>query len=90
MVFAAHVAELAGVARPGLADGHRALLTAVGLPTGGVPYDPGAVLAAMAGDKKARGGIRLVLLREPGKPEVLPAPERPVLLEALAAVAAPA
>jgi 3-dehydroquinate synthase len=89
MVFAAHVAELAGVAKQGLADEHRALLAAVGLPTGGVPWDADAVLAAMAGDKKARGGIRLVLLREPGEPEVLPAPDRPVLVEALRAVAAP-
>ena len=89
MVFAARVAELAGVAPEGIADGHRALLAAVGLPTGGVPYGPDEVLDAMAGDKKARGGIRLVLLREPGRPEVLPAPDRPVLVEALRAVAAP-
>jgi 3-dehydroquinate synthase len=90
MVFAARVAELAGVAAPGLASGHRELLTAVGLPTGGVAGDADTVLDAMATDKKARGAVRLVLLREPGSPVVLPAPDRALLVEALDAVRSPA
>jgi 3-dehydroquinate synthetase len=83
MVFAARVAEAIGLARPGLADGHVELLAAVGLPVGGVRLDPDRVLAAMATDKKQRRGLRLVLLRELGQPEVVPAPDREVLVTAL-------
>jgi 3-dehydroquinate synthetase len=83
MVFAARVAEAIGLARPGLADGHVELLAALGLPVGGVRLDPDQVLAAMATDKKHRGGLRLVLLRRPGQPEVVPAPDRQVLVDAI-------
>jgi 3-dehydroquinate synthetase len=83
MVFAARVAEAIGLARPGLADGHVELLAALGLPVGGVRLDPDQVLAAMATDKKHRGGLRLVLLRRPGQPEVVPAPDRAVLVDAI-------
>jgi 3-dehydroquinate synthase len=83
MVFAARVAEAIGLARPGLADGHVELLAALGLPVGGVRLDPDQVLAAMATDKKHRGGLRLVLLRRPGQPEVVPAPDRQVLADAI-------
>jgi 3-dehydroquinate synthetase len=88
MVFAARVAEAIGLARPGLADGHVELLAALGLPVGGVRLDPERVLAAMATDKKHRGGLRLVLLRGPGRPEVVPAPDRQVLVAAIRSLAA--
>jgi 3-dehydroquinate synthase len=81
MVFAARVAEAMGLAAAGLAAGHVELLRAVGLPVGGVDLDPDAVLAAMATDKKHHRGLRLVLLRDVGRPEVVPAPE-PSLLAA--------
>ncbi|HEX9343319.1 MAG TPA: 3-dehydroquinate synthase, partial [Actinomycetota bacterium] len=88
MIFAARVAEAAGLAAPGLADGHAALLRAAGLPVGGVDLDPDAVLDAMATDKKASGsGLRLVLLREVGRAELLPAPPRAVLAEAIRSLA---
>jgi 3-dehydroquinate synthase len=90
MVFAARVAEAIGLARPGLADGHVRLLGALGLPVGGVRLDPDQVLAAMATDKKHRGGLRLVLLRRPGQPEVVPAPDRQVLVAAIKSLEAPA
>jgi 3-dehydroquinate synthase len=90
MVFAARVAEAIGLARPGLADGHIRLLGALGLPVGGVRLDPDQVLAAMATDKKHRGGLRLVLLRRPGQPEVVPAPDRQVLVAAIRSLEAPA
>jgi 3-dehydroquinate synthase len=90
MVFAARVAEAIGLARPGLADGHVRLLAALGLPVGGVRLDPDQVLAAMATDKKHRGGLRLVLLRRPGQPEVVPAPDRQVLVAAIRSLEAPA
>jgi 3-dehydroquinate synthetase len=83
MVFAARVAEAVGLARPGLAAGHVELLAALGLPVGGVELDPDRVLHAMATDKKHRGGLRLVLLRRPGEPEVVTAPDRRVLVDAI-------
>ena len=87
MVFAARVAEAVGLARPGLAAGHVKLLAALGLPVGGVRLDPDQVLAAMATDKKHRGGLRLVLLRAPGQPQVVPAPDRRVLAAAIRSLA---
>ena len=87
MVFAARVAEAVGLARPGLAAGHVELLRSLGLPVGGVALDPDRVLAAMATDKKHRKGLRLVLLRGPGQPEVVPAPERGVLVAAIRSLA---
>jgi 3-dehydroquinate synthase len=89
MVFAARVAEAIGLAGPGLVAGHVELLRAAGLPVGGVDLDPAAVLEAMATDKKHGGaaGPRLVLLRAPGQPELVPAPERSVLIAAIRALA---
>jgi 3-dehydroquinate synthase len=87
MVFAARIAERTGLAEPGLADGHVRLLARVGLPVGGVELDPDEVLAAMATDKKRLGGLRLVLLRAPGRPVLLPAPGRDVLVGALRSLA---
>jgi 3-dehydroquinate synthase len=88
MVFAARVAEGIGLARPGLAAGHVELLAALGLPVGGVRLDPDRVLAAMATDKKQRQGLRLVLLRAPGRPEVVTDPDRGVLVAAIRSLAA--
>jgi 3-dehydroquinate synthase len=90
MVFAARVAEAVGLATPGLVEGHLELLRAAGLPAGGVELDPDAVLEAMGTDKKhggAGGGLRLVLLGAPGKPELVPAPDRGVLVEAIRSLA---
>jgi 3-dehydroquinate synthase len=83
MVFAARVAEGIGLAEPGLADGHVRLLAALGLPVGGVELDPDRVLDAMATDKKQRRGLRLVLLRAPGRPQVVTSPDRGVLVAAI-------
>jgi 3-dehydroquinate synthase len=83
MVFAARVAEAIGLAGPGLAAGHVELLAALGLPVGGVELDPDRVLAAMATDKKQRHGLRLVLLRAPGQPQVVTSPDRGVLVAAI-------
>ena len=83
MVFAARVAEGIGLAEPGLADGHVRLLAALGLPVGGVELDPDRVLDAMATDKKQRRGLRLVLLRAPGRPRVVTNPDRGVLVAAI-------
>jgi len=87
MVFAARVAEAIGLAGPGLAAGHVELLRAVGLPVAMPGLDPDRVLRAMATDKKHRQGLRLVLLRGPGQPEVVPAPGRDVLVAAIRTLA---
>jgi 3-dehydroquinate synthetase len=87
MVWAARVAEAAGLAAPGLAAGHVALLRPLGLPVGGLRLDPDQVLDAMATDKKFLRGPRLVLLREVGRPEVVAAPERAVLAAAVRSLA---
>jgi 3-dehydroquinate synthase len=83
MVFAARVAEAIGLAQPGLAAGHVELLAALGLPVGGVRLEPDRVLHAMATDKKQRQGLRLVLLRRLGEPEVVTNPDRQVLVAAI-------
>jgi 3-dehydroquinate synthase len=91
MVFAARVAEAVGLAPAGLVEGHLELLRAAGLPVGGADLDPEAVLAAMGTDKKhggAGGGLRLVLLSAPGRPELVPAPDRGLLVEAIRSLAA--
>jgi 3-dehydroquinate synthase len=91
MVFAARVAEALGLAPAGLVDGHVELLRAAGLPVGGADLDPEAVLAAMGTDKKhggPGGGLRLVLLSAPGRPELVPAPDRGLLVEAIRSLAA--
>jgi 3-dehydroquinate synthetase len=81
------VAEATGLAQAGLAAGHVELLRSVGLPVGGVDLDPDAVLAAMATDKKHHRGLRLVLLRDVGRPEVVPAPDRALLVAAIHSLA---
>ena len=54
----------------------RAVLEALGLPTQVPALDRAAVHATMARDKKARGGVRFVLLEDIGSPLVqLVAPE---------------
>ncbi|HKF00492.1 MAG TPA: 3-dehydroquinate synthase [Actinomycetes bacterium] len=88
MVFAARVAEATGFAPAGLADGHVRLLRRLGLPVGGVALDPDEVLQAMATDKKRRGGLRLVLLRAPGEPALVPAPDAGVLAAAVGSLGA--
>ena len=87
MVFAARVAEATGLAEEGLVAGHVRVLGALGLPTTLRALDPEAVLAAMATDKKHLGGLRLVLLRRPGQPELVPAPDHGVLAAAVRALA---
>lgn len=71
MVFAARVAERAGVAAPGLAERHEATLRALGLDPR--PALPGVddVVTAMRMDKKYAGGMRLVLLEDLGHPRVV-------------------
>lgn len=74
-VFAAALAEAAGVAPAGLADHHRAILARLDLPTSYSGVSREDVLAIMHSDKKVRDGkLRFVVLRELGAPEILVAP----------------
>lgn len=66
MVAAARTAERLGVADEALTARTVALLEPLGLPVGGIDADPEALWDAMTRDKKARGGVRLVLCRRPG------------------------
>ena len=74
MVFAAELARLAGARRPD-PDRHRAVLTAVGLPTTYLPGAWPALREAMAVDKKTRGArMRFVVLDGPARPAILDDP----------------
>jgi len=70
MVFAARVAESAGRAPEGLAARHARLLASLGLDTDGPLPAADELLASMRLDKKYRGGMRLVLLEDVGRPYV--------------------
>ncbi|MBV9013964.1 MAG: 3-dehydroquinate synthase [Pseudonocardiales bacterium] len=87
MVFAAELARLAGRLDDATAQRHRAVLSAVGLPTG---YDADALpelLEGMRNDKKTRSGrLRFVVLDGLAKPGRLEDPDPELLAAAYAAV----
>ncbi len=93
MVYAAELGERAGVSAVGLADGHRARLTALGLPTTYPAVqdaqDWSALRTAMGRDKKTRGNaLRFVVLEELGRPVRLTDPDPAWLAAAYQAVSA--
>lgn len=87
MVFAAELARAAGRLDDSTADRHRAILEALGLPTG---YDAAAwprLHEAMKIDKKARGNrLRFVVLDGLAKPGILEAPDPQLLTTAYAEI----
>ncbi|HEY9294557.1 MAG TPA: 3-dehydroquinate synthase family protein, partial [Microlunatus sp.] len=90
MVFAAELSRRAGHLPDEVADRHRELLTAVGLPT---TYDPDAfedLLAGMALDKKSRGStLRFVILNNVAQAIMLVGPPTTLLEESYAAINSP-
>jgi 3-dehydroquinate synthase len=88
LVAAARLGERLGVSETGLADRTAALLSRLGLPTGGVRVDPSAVWDVLARDKKATPqtdgesrrdpghGVRFVLCRTPGDAYLADPPDR--------------
>jgi 3-dehydroquinate synthase len=82
MVFVAEVGRLAGRTSPELVARHRAVLTAVGLPTAYRGDRWAVLLDAMRIDKKSRGDLlRFVVLDGLAQPGILEGPD-PALLEA--------
>ncbi|HVU93235.1 MAG TPA: 3-dehydroquinate synthase [Jatrophihabitans sp.] len=88
LVYAAALARLLGRLDDATADRHRAVLEALGLPTG---YDPDAfprLLDTMRVDKKARGNrLRFVVLDGLARPGTADDPDPAVLAAAYAEVA---
>lgn len=76
MVYAAAVSERLGLADAGLIAEHRRVLEAVGLPTTIEGLGWSEVRERMTMDKKYAGGVRFVLLEEPGRPVLRSVPER--------------
>ncbi len=88
MVFAAELARLAGRLDDQVVDRHRAVLTALGLPTSyrGDRWDQ--LLTAMRRDKKTRGDrLRFVVLEGIARPTRLEGPDPTLLAAAYAEVA---
>jgi 3-dehydroquinate synthase len=71
MVFAGRLAELRGLASPGLAARTGRLLSSLGLDTDGTLPPAGDIVASFRLDKKYLGGVRFVLLRDVGEPVVV-------------------
>ena len=66
MVFAARLAERLGRAAPGLVGRTIRLLSSLGLEADGALPESGAIMEALALDKKFHGGVRFVLLEGVG------------------------
>ncbi|NUP48964.1 MAG: 3-dehydroquinate synthase [Catenulispora sp.] len=88
MVFAAELGRLAGRLDDAVVDRHRAILTALGLPTA---YDAHAwpkLLDTMRVDKKTRADtLRFIVLDGVGKPAVLEGPDPALLVAAYGEIA---
>jgi 3-dehydroquinate synthase len=69
MVFAARLAEAAGLLDAASAERHRRVLAALGLPVTAA-FDPAEIELSWSMDKKYRGGVRWVLLNGIGCPAV--------------------
>jgi 3-dehydroquinate synthase len=87
MVFAAELARLAGRLADDVVERHRAILTALGLPTTYRADRWEQLLATMRRDKKARGDLlRFVVLEDVGRPVRLEGPDPALLAAAFAEV----
>jgi 3-dehydroquinate synthase len=88
MAFAARLSEARGLAPAGLAARTARLLASLGLETDGALPPADAILAAFRLDKKYRGAVRFVLLRDVGDPVVVddvPEPQVRAVLESMGA-----
>jgi 3-dehydroquinate synthase len=88
MVFSARLSEVRGLAPAGLAARSARLLASLGLETDGALPPADAILTAFRLDKKFRGGIRFVLLRDVGDPVVVDDVPEPQVREVLKSMGA--
>jgi 3-dehydroquinate synthase len=89
MVYAAHLAALAGRLDAGTVRRHQQVLGAVGLPATYLAGAWPALREAMSVDKKARGAsLRFVVLEGPGRPAILTDPAEELLEKAYQEVTA--
>ena len=87
MMFVAELAALGGRLTEAEVDRHRAVLTALGLPTSYAAGHWDALLATMSVDKKARGSLlRFVVLQGIGHPVVWEGPDPALLAAAYASI----
>ncbi|AEG44374.1 3-dehydroquinate synthase [Isoptericola variabilis] len=87
MVFAAELARLAGKLDEAVVDRHRAILSALGLPTSYRGDRWEQLVAAMRRDKKSRGDLlRFVVLDDVAKPVRLEGPDPTLLAAAYAEI----
>jgi 3-dehydroquinate synthase len=89
MVFAARLAEALGMAPDGLTARHVRLLSSLGLQVDGPLPEIAAIGEAIRLDKKYRGGVRFVLLREVGRPTVVERVPEELVLSVLEQMGAP-
>jgi len=88
MVFAAELSRLAGKLSDDVVERHRAVLTALGLPTSYRGDRWERLLTAMRRDKKTRGDLlRFVVLEDVARPTRLEGPDPTLLAAAYAEVA---
>jgi 3-dehydroquinate synthase len=89
MIYAAALARRAGRLAPQIAQRHRTVLTALGLPVSYPASAWPALHAAMRVDKKARGArLRFVVLDDLARPSILDSPADELLHEAYTEVSA--
>ncbi len=87
MVFAAELAQRAGMLEASVVQRHREVLAAVGLPTQDVGGRFDTLLEVMRRDKKSRGAVlRFVVLEDVARPTRLEGPAESLLRAAYAAV----
>jgi 3-dehydroquinate synthase len=88
LVYAAELARLTGRLEGSVAERHRRVLSALGLPTSYGGGDWATLRAAMGRDKKSRGAtLRFVVLDGLARPARLVGPDEQVLQDAYASVA---
>lgn len=89
MMYVANLAHLAGRLEWAQVERHRAVLSALELPTTYVGGRWPALYEAMAVDKKARGNLlRFVIMTDAGQPSILAGPDPAMLVAAYDAITA--
>ncbi|MBN2714176.1 MAG: hypothetical protein JXR97_17285, partial [Planctomycetes bacterium] len=84
MLAACHFAEITGKASSCVREKLCSVLGKLGLPLKAPAYDSAAVLDSMYGDKKTQGSVmRLVIVTEPGKAEIVKQEDTAPVLEAI-------